>query len=94
MYSTACLSTADWNDTRFCNARFDSLLLGARAELDQDKRKGMYAEMARILHDEGGLICPMFNDFIDAHGPNVKGFVADPNGEMMGGIAALKVWLA
>jgi peptide/nickel transport system substrate-binding protein len=94
MYSTACLSTADWNDTRFFNARFDSLLLAARAELDQEKRKGMYAEMARILHDEGGLICPMFNDFIDAHGPNVKGFVADPNGEMMGGIAALKVWLA
>jgi peptide/nickel transport system substrate-binding protein len=26
----------------------------------------MYAEMARIVHDEGGLICPMFNDFIDA----------------------------
>jgi peptide/nickel transport system substrate-binding protein len=93
MYSTAYLSTADWNDTRFFNARFDSLLLAARAELDEARRKAMYAEMARILHDEGGLICPMFNDFIDAHGPAVQGFVADPNGEMMGGIAALKVWL-
>lgn len=94
MWSTAYLSTADWNDTRFFNERFDSLLLAARAELDTPKRKEMYAEMARIVHDEGGLICPMFNDFIDAHGPNVQGFEADPNGEMMGGIAACKVWLA
>lgn len=93
MYSTAYLSTADWNDTRFFNARFDELLLAARAELDQAKRKGMYAEMARILHDEGGLICPMFNDFIDAHGPNVQGFVADPSGEMMSGLASAKCWL-
>ena len=93
MYSTAYYSGADWNDTRFFNDSFDSLLLSARAELDTTKRKGMYAEMARILHDEGGLICPMFNDFIDAHGPNVQGFVADPGGEMMSGIAGLKVWL-
>jgi peptide/nickel transport system substrate-binding protein len=94
MFSTAYYSRADWNDTRFFNDRFDELLLSARAELDQAKRKAMYAEMSQILHDEGGLICPMFNDFIDAHGPNVQGFEADPNGEMMGGTAAARVWLA
>ena len=94
MYSTAYYSGADWNDTRFFNPRFDELLLSARAELDTPKRKAMYSEMARIVHDEGGLIAPMFNDFIDAHGPDVNGFEADPNGEMMGGIAGLKVWLS
>ena len=94
MYSTAYYSKADWNDTRFFNDRFDELLLAARAELDQPKRKGMYAEMARIVHDDGGLICPMFNDFIDAHGANVQGFTADPNGEMMGGLAAIQCWLS
>jgi hypothetical protein len=25
----------------------------------------MYSEMAHILRDEGGLILPMFNDFVD-----------------------------
>ena len=30
MYSTAYLSTADWNDTKFKNARFDELLIAAR----------------------------------------------------------------
>jgi peptide/nickel transport system substrate-binding protein len=94
MYSTAYYSKADWNDTRFFNDRFDELLLAARAELDQPKRKAMYAEMARIVHDDGGLICPMFNDFIDAHGPNVQGFTADPNGEMMAGLAAISCWLS
>ena len=39
MYSTAYLSTADWNDTKFKNAHFDELLIAARGELDQAKRK-------------------------------------------------------
>lgn len=94
MYSTAYLSSADWNDTRFFNDGFDALLLQARGELDTTKRKGLYSEMARILHDEGGLICPMFNDFIDAHGPDTLGWSNDPNGEMMGGYAGVKCWLA
>ena len=37
--STAYLSTADWNDTRFVNAKFDQLLVAARGELDETKRK-------------------------------------------------------
>jgi peptide/nickel transport system substrate-binding protein len=55
---------ADWNDTKFKNAKFDELLLAARGELDAAKRKRMYSEMAHILRDEGGLILPMFNDFV------------------------------
>ncbi len=94
MYSTAYLSTADWNDTRFKNADFDKLLLEARGELDQAKRKSMYGQLARIVNEEGGLICPMFNDFIDAHGPAIQGWQGDPNGEMMGGYAAVKCWMA
>ena len=93
MFSTAYYSGADWNDTRFFNDRFDALLLEARAELDIVKRTEMYAEMSALVHNDGGLICPMFNDFIDAHGPNVQGFVADPNGEMMSGNAGHMVWL-
>ena len=35
MFSTAYLSTADWNDTRFDDPKFDQMLIAARAELDQ-----------------------------------------------------------
>jgi peptide/nickel transport system substrate-binding protein len=94
MYSTAYQSTADWNDTRFNNAEFDSLLLAARGELDLAKRKGMYGQMARILHDEGGLICPMFNDWIEGINDKVQGWVADGVQEVMNGLAPQKTWLA
>jgi peptide/nickel transport system substrate-binding protein len=94
MYATAYLSTAEWNDTKFHNEKFDSLLIAARGELDQAKRKAMYSEMAHILRDEGGLILPMFNDFVEAVSDAVGGWVADPNGELMNGRAMTKCWLA
>lgn len=94
MYATAYLSTADWNDTRFKNAKFDELLLAARAELNADTRKATYSEMAKMLRDEGGLILPMFNDFVEAVRDEVQGWEADPNGELMNGRAHVKCWLA
>jgi len=93
MFSTAYYSKADWNDTRFFNERFDKLLFEARAQLDPEKRKEMYREMNLILHEEGGVIVPMFNDFIDAHSNRVAGWVKDGNQEMMGGYALSKCWL-
>jgi peptide/nickel transport system substrate-binding protein len=94
MYTTAYLSTADWNDTRFKNARFDELLLAARAELNADTRKATYSEMAMMVRDEGGLILPMFNDFVEAVREEVQGWEADPNGELMNGRAHVRCWLA
>ena len=93
MYSTAYYSKADWNDTRFFREDFDKMLVAARAELDEAKRKQIYADMGTIVRDEGGVIVPMFNDFIDATGPNVGGWVPDGNQEMMGGYALSKCWL-
>jgi peptide/nickel transport system substrate-binding protein len=94
MYTTAYLSTADWNDTNFDNARFDELLIAARAELDPATRKGMYSEMGQLVRDEGGVILPMFNDFVDGVRTEVGGWVADPNAEMMNGRALSRCWLA
>ncbi|MET3595061.1 peptide/nickel transport system substrate-binding protein [Mesorhizobium shonense] len=93
MYSTAYYSKAQWNDTRFFNEKFDKMLLEARAELDANKRKKIYADMGQIVRDEGGAIVPMFNDFIDATGPKVGGWYEDGNQEMMGGYALSKCWL-
>lgn len=93
MYSTAYYSKADWNDTRFFNENFDKMLFAARAELDKDKRTKIYADMGQIVRDEGGTITPMFNDFIDAIGPRVDGWVEDGNYAMSGGYALQKCWL-
>ncbi|MBA3039072.1 MAG: ABC transporter substrate-binding protein [Alphaproteobacteria bacterium] len=93
MYSTAYLSTADWNDTRFLRPDFDKILLEARSELDEAKRKEMYRDMAMMVRDEGGLILPMFNDFVNAAQKSVKGYVHDIGNDMSNGYVATRVWL-
>ena len=94
MWSTAYLSTAEWNDTKYFNPDLDALILAARAELDQAKRAGLYAKCAALVNEDGGTICPMFNDFIDAHSDAVAGYENDPNYELMGGYASSKTWMA
>ncbi len=94
MFSTAYLSTADWNDTRFFNSQFDQLLLTARAELDQSKRQQMYTDMSNLIRDEGGLICPMFNDFIDAQSDRIEGWEHTPIGfAFMNYSAPMRMWV-
>lgn len=93
MFSTAYLSTADWNDTRFFNEQFDQLLLAARAELNGDKRKAMYRDMSMIVREEGGLICPMFNNFIDGVRDDVAGWGESVGFELMNFYAPVRMWL-
>ena len=93
MYSTAYLSTAEWNDTAFNDPHFDDLLIAARGELDQAKRKAMYSEMGMIVRDTGGLICPMFNDFVEGRRAEVGGWIPNPAGTLMNGKALSMCWL-
>ncbi len=58
---------AAWNDTFWKHPRFNELLLAARAETDESKRAGMYVEMQQLVHDDGGNIVLMFNNFVSAH---------------------------
>ena len=75
MFSVAYSGDAKWNDTHFKNPAFDKLVLGARAELDEAKRRAMYWDCQRILRDEGGTIIPFYIDYVEAlstkvaHGP-------------------------
>ena len=71
MYSVAYKDDAAWNETKWNNARFNSLLLQARAELDNKRRAEMYREMAMILRDQGGTILPMFLNLVFASRSNV-----------------------
>jgi len=93
MYSTAYMIGSTWNDSRFFNERFDKLILDARGELDRTKRAGYYREAASILRDEGGVVIPVFNDFIEAHREEVQGWVHEANSEMSNFKAAIRVWL-
>ena len=75
------------------NAGSDLANCRTRAELDGAKRKEIYTEMGTMLHEEGGGMVPMFNDFIDAVSNDVGGYEADANGELMNSYAGIRCWL-
>ena len=69
MFSNAFEEGVPWNDSQWGSEdseRFQNLLIEARAELDSDKRREMYTEMQVILRDEGGVIIPMFANWVQA----------------------------
>jgi peptide/nickel transport system substrate-binding protein len=69
MFSTAYEEGVPWNDSQWGSedsARFQELLIMARAELDSDKRREQYYEMQQILRDDGGVLVPMFANYVQA----------------------------
>ncbi len=66
MFATAYEAGVPWNDSQWDQPRFQELLLTARAELDSNKRREMYHEMQQILRDDGGVIIPMFANYVQA----------------------------
>ncbi|HLF21119.1 MAG TPA: ABC transporter substrate-binding protein [Aestuariivirga sp.] len=82
-FSIAYAADAAWNETFWKNPRFNELLISARAETDEATRATMYAEMQQLVHDDGGLINLVFNNFVDAysdklaHGPTAANWEND-----------------
>lgn len=66
MFSQVYGPGARWNDTHWTNERFNKLLLEARSELDTSKRRTMYQEMQQIVSNDGGVIVPMFANYVTA----------------------------
>jgi peptide/nickel transport system substrate-binding protein len=70
MFSAAYMADGEWNDTAWRKGskveRFNKLVLGARAELDKNKRREMYHECQALVNDDGGAVVPMFANFIMA----------------------------
>jgi peptide/nickel transport system substrate-binding protein len=66
MFTLAYARGAAMNDTRWDNARFNELLLAARGELDDGKRRSMYWEMQRLIWEDSGQIIPLWVNHIAA----------------------------
>ena len=62
VYSKNAIETG-WSETFFNHPRFEELLVQARAELDNAKRREMYVEMQRIVHDNCSVIIPIFSSY-------------------------------
>ncbi|AVS85470.1 ABC transporter substrate-binding protein [Paracidovorax avenae] len=86
-------SDAAWNESRWKSPQFDQLLVAARAETDQARRKQMYADMQTMIHQEAGIGIPLFLASIDGHSSRLKGLSPIPLGGLMGYAFAEHVWL-
>ena len=95
MFSQVYAADASWNDTFWKHERFNDLLVQARAELDAAKRREMYVEMQRIVHNEGGVCLPLFQSDTMAHSDkvHVPNVIAN-NWELDGHKHAERWWFA
>ena len=71
MFSIGYAAESAWNDAYWKHDRFNELLVQARAELDDAKRRVMYREMQSIVRDEGGTLVAMFAAVLTAHSEKV-----------------------
>ena len=94
IFSLAYGTNAPWNETFWSNGRFDELMRQGRAELDEAKRKAIYGEMQRIVHEEGGTVVPFFPAMIDATSDKIATGTVAGNLNMDGGRAADRWWFA
>jgi peptide/nickel transport system substrate-binding protein len=86
-------SDATWNESGWKNPQFDQLLVAARTETDEAKRKQMYADMQVMVHEQSGIGIPVFSNLLDGHSTKLKGLGSIPLGSLMGYDFAQHVWL-
>ncbi|ANI77000.1 hypothetical protein EP837_00560 [Sphingobium sp. EP60837] len=92
IFSLFYKSDAAWNESGWKNPRFDRLLIEARGESDQARRKQLYGEMQGLVRNYCGVGIPVFISLIDGHDRRLKGLYPVPLGGFMGYQFAEHVW--
>jgi peptide/nickel transport system substrate-binding protein len=80
IFSLLYTSNAAWNETRWNNTAFDKLVFEARATVDEAKRRELYAQAQKLMHDEVPSIIPAFFDLLGARREWVQGYELHPRG--------------
>jgi peptide/nickel transport system substrate-binding protein len=92
LFSLCYKSDAAWNESHWNNPTFDRLLVEARGEPDEQRRKTLYGEMQQLVHDQCGVAIPAFISLIDGHDVRLRGLYPIPIGGLMGYLFADQVW--
>ena len=71
MFTQGYSATSNWNETYWKNDRFNELLVSARAEVNDAKRREMYWEMQEICSNDCGSVIHAFANHISANNSNV-----------------------
>lgn len=92
IFSIFFKSDAVANESGWKDPRFDQLLVTARGEADEAKRRQMYADMQTLVHDGSGVAIPVFITNLDGYDSRIRGLVPVPLGGLMGFAFAEHVW--
>ena len=80
VFHSAKFSPNGANRTYYANPRVDALIDQARAELDQNARKQIYAEIQRILADDLPYINLWYFENVMVHTKRVRNLTLNPPG--------------
>lgn len=89
--SMTYVTEASANESYWKVPSFDKLVREARAELDTDKRRQLYFELQKILHDDGSVVIPMIANIVDAASDKV-GFDPVAGNVELDGLRACERW--
>jgi len=67
-----------WNESRWCDEEFDTLLTQAMGTLDVEARRKIMADIQRIQVERGSIAIPWWKNQWIAHNPKIKGLKAHP----------------
>ena len=87
-------SIGTWNETSWDNEAFNTALVAARAEKDEARRKELYWECQALVSAEGGMVAPVWADFIDATSDKVMHGEVGNDWELDGARACERWWFA
>lgn len=73
-------SSSPWNESRWSNLEFDTLVESARIEADLEQRKALYAHAQELLMVDGAVIVPFFRPLLTALNDRVSTFKPHPGG--------------
>jgi len=85
------VTEASANESNWRVPSFDKLVKEARAELNEDKRRQMYFELQKTLHDNGSVVIPMIANIVDAASDKV-GFNPVAGNVELDGLRACERW--
>jgi peptide/nickel transport system substrate-binding protein len=80
IFSLLYTSDAAWNETKWNNTTFDRLIAEARSIADEAKRRELYAQAQKLMHDEVPTVIPVFFDLLAAQRDYVQGWNLHPRG--------------
>lgn len=93
LFSQFFTSNAPWNESHWKNPKFDQLVLASRQEEDVAKRRQMYADMQRMIHESSGIGIPVFIYDLTGYSNKIGGMDRQiPLGSFMGYRFAENIW--